>query len=314
MFDIFREASLYFIAVILEASGFMLIGCLVGSLIEEFLPDNTIPRLIGNRPIVGILVAGLIGLIFPVCECAIVPVMRKLIKKGTPPAIAITFMLAVPIVNPVVGLSTYIAFSNNLEIAGIRLVSGYILAVLIGMITLLAFRRNLNSQIIKSEDHIHNHGNKHCSHCSTEIVNGSDSRLKRLIEHTWTEFTEIAGFLFIGAAISAIFRSSIPIAILGELKNIPGLSTVFMMAAAFILNLCSEADAFIASSFTSLFSPGPLLAFMLIGPMLDIKLLIMYRSVFKPKLIIWLSVIIIVFVFLWVTILNFTGVIPELQR
>ncbi|MDC7226007.1 MAG: permease [Spirochaetales bacterium] len=310
MLDTFREASLYFIAVILEASGFMLIGCLVGSLIEEFLPDNTIPKLIGNKPIAGILIAGLIGILFPICECAIVPVIRKLIKKGTPTPIAITFMLAVPIVNPVVGFSTYIAFSNNLEIAGLRLASGYFLAVLIGMLTLFIFKDGIDSQIIQSHAHSHDH----CHHCSTVVIKSPGSRVKRLIEHTWTEFTEIAGFLFIGAGIAAIFRSSIPLAFLGNLKNVPGLSTLFMMAAAFILNLCSEADAFIAGSFTSLFSPAPLLAFMLVGPMLDIKLLIMYRTVFKPKLIIWLSVTIIVSVFLWVSILNFTGFIPELRR
>ena len=135
--ELIREASLYFIAVILEASGFMLIGCLIGALIEEFLPDDAIPGLIGNKPVTGILVAGLIGLVFPVCECAIVPVMRKLIRKGTPPEVAITFMLAVPIVNLVVGFSTYIAFSFNLKIALLRLVSGYILAVSIGVLTML---------------------------------------------------------------------------------------------------------------------------------------------------------------------------------
>lgn len=314
MLDIFTESSLYFIAVILEASGFMLIGCLIGSLIEEFLPDDTIPRLIGGKPVVGILIAGLIGFIFPVCECAIVPVMRKLIKKGTPPAVAITFMLAVPIVNPVVGFSTYAAFSLDFRIALLRLVSGYIIAVLIGLVTLLVFRKNLDSQIISQHGHGHPHSHTHSHCCHTGETKNTASRIKGLIDHTWIEFTEIAGFLFIGAAISAVFRSSIPIAFLSGLNSIPGLSTIFMMTAAFVLNLCSEADAFIAGSFTSLFKTGPLLAFMLIGPMLDIKLLVMYRTVFKPKLILWLAAVIIVSVFLWVTLLNTAGFIPELRK
>ena len=316
MLDIYREASLYFIAVILEASGFMLIGCLIGSLIEEFLPEETIPRLIGHRPVTGILIAGLIGIIFPVCECAIVPVMRKLIRKGTPPAVAITFMLAVPIVNPVVGLSTYFAFSNNLGIAALRLLSGYGIAVLIGWMTLLVFRHKLDMQIMQSRKHTdsHSHEHCHCHHCSTEAASGSGGRLSRIIDHSWSEFTETAGFLFIGAAIAAVLRASIPMTFFAGLNSLPGMSTLIMMTAAFILNLCSEADAFIASSFSSLFPPASLLAFMLIGPMLDIKLLVMYRSIFKPKLILWLAVVITISVFLWVTALNFTGIIPELKR
>ena len=143
MIAFIQESSLYFIAVILEAFGFMLIGCLIGGIIEEFLPDETIPNLIGKRQLRGILIAGLAGLVFPVCECAIVPVMSKLIKKGTPPAVAITFMLAVPIVNPVVIFSTFTAFSFSYQAALLRLISGYIVAVFIGMLISLIFRRAL---------------------------------------------------------------------------------------------------------------------------------------------------------------------------
>ena len=89
--------------------------------------------------------------------------------------------------------------------------------------------------------------------------------------------------------LSAVFHSSIPIAFLAGLKSLPGLSPIFMMAAAFILNLCSEADTFIAGSFATLFLPAPLLAFMLVGPMPDVKFLVMYRTVFRPRLILWLA-------------------------
>ena len=171
------------------------------------------------------------------------------------------------------------------------------------------FRWKLDSYVINNNEHLHCHCCGHEHHTA-----GAGTRILRIIEHTWKEFIGVAGFLFIGAGISALFRSSIPIAFLGGLKSVPGLSTVFMMAVAFILNLCSEADAFIAGSFASLFSAGPLLAFMLIGPMLDIKLLVMYRTVFKPRLILWLALVIIISVFLWTSFLDFAGLVPELRR
>ena len=316
MIIFFQEASLYFIAVVLEAFGFMLIGCLVGGVIEEFVPDDAIPRLIGKRQLTGILLAGLAGIVFPVCECAIVPVMSRLIKKGTPPAVAITFMLAVPIVNPVVIFSTFTAFSFSYQAAFLRFISGYIVAVFIGLLISAVYRKRLDSMIImKTEDEsCCSHGDCHAHHHNHSHASSLSARLKRIIEHSWDDFTGIAGFLFLGAAVSAVFRAIVSMQFLEVFKTVPGGSNLFMMIVAFVLNLCSEADAFIANSFTSLFPASALLAFMVLGPMLDIKLLIMYRRVFKSRLIIFLGVIIFITVFVWIALLDSTGLIPEVFR
>ncbi len=301
-----EEFSLYFISLIIEAAGFVLIGSIIGSVIEEFLPEDTIPRLMRNKTFGAILIAGLIGLLLPICECAIVPIAKKLMQKGTPPAVAITFMLAAPIVNSIVGLSTFVAFSSDVQMVLIRLLSGYVLSVLIGMFFIYPLRKNRDSLIL-SED---NHRNG-CSCCHDSHDHGPvpvKERLGHMAKHTWKEFSGAAGYLFIGAGIAAFFHSTVPMGLLDIFHRFPGGDKLFMMASAFILNLCSEADAFVARSFSGQFSPSALMAFMVLGPMLDIKLLAMYRTIFKPRMILILGITIFLSVFLWISLLDGVGI------
>jgi uncharacterized protein len=311
MREILQESALYFTAIILEAGGFVLLGSMVGSLIEEFIPETLIPRLIGKRPVAGILIAGLVGLAFPVCECAIIPVARKLIQKGIPPAAAVAFILAVPIVNPVVAFSTYMAFYGNLGITLLRMAGGYSIAVFIAMLA-LKWTPKIIPAAAPGHSH-HEHHNHACTHCAG-IPAGKSNRLERIVAHTWEEFAEVSVFLIIGALISAVFRATVSFGYLDGLSRLPAGPTLFMMAAAFLLNLCSEADAFVASGFSSAIPAAGLLAFMVLGPMLDIKLLAMYHTIFNRKTIRVLSVLIIVCVFLYITLLDLFNVIPGVAQ
>ncbi|MFZ5966994.1 MAG: permease [Bacillota bacterium] len=121
-----------FISIILEAIPFVMIGAFLSSIIQVFVSEQTIARFIPRSRVIGLVTAGLMGFIFPVCECAIVPIMRRLIKKGVPLYIAVTFMVAVPIVNPVVLASTYYAFSGQLYMPVLRGFLGFMGAILIG--------------------------------------------------------------------------------------------------------------------------------------------------------------------------------------
>ena len=298
--DWVREFSIYTTSVFFEAIGFVLIGCLVGSLIERFLKDGIILKLSGRNRIAGFFLSALAGIIFPVCECAIVPVVRSLIKKGMPPALGITFLLSVPIANPVVGISTYFAFNGSWKAAGLRMLAGYIISVIIGLTADLFLGKTILKTAVASccihsehshEDHSHE-GCGCCHNSSAEPAYDEDRSffhsLFKLLDHTWNEFFHIAPYFILGICAASLTRCLFNFQVFQELFNHEGASSVFMMAGAFALNLCSEADAFVAASFRSLVPGTAIFAFLVYGPMMDLKLLAMYQSLFSKRTSIFL--------------------------
>lgn len=312
-------------SIFLEALSFMLIGSIVSGVVEAFVPSGIIERLVlGNRFAV---VAGSasMGMFFPVCECAIVPVARRLLKKGVPLSAGIAFMLAVPIVNPVVIWSTAVAYQGEWSVVLTRVLIGFGIACTAAMIMGRAFsdKNALLPSVFPAKkqkacshnhdhkhehNHSHHHDHKHdhgpgCSH--THHVTHSEphktgmfgSRVISSLQHARDDFFDVAPFLVIGTLIAAIIRSSIPTSVIEHLAQSPVLETGSMMFLAFALNLCSEADAFIAASFTGIITLTGQMAFMVLGPMLDIKLLLMYRSVFRGKFIVALACVVVVLVF-----------------
>ncbi len=312
-------------SIFLEALSFMLIGSIVSGVVEAFVPSGIIERLVlGNRFAV---VAGSasMGMFFPVCECAIVPVARRLLKKGVPLSAGIAFMLAVPIVNPVVIWSTSVAYQGEWSVVLTRLLIGFGIACTAAMIMGRAFsdKKALLSSVYPAKkqkacshnhdhkhehNHSHHHDHKHdhgpgCSHTHHVIHSEPHktgmfgSRVISSLQHARDDFFDVAPFLVIGTLIAAIIRSSIPTSVIEHLAQSPVLETGSMMFLAFALNLCSEADAFIAASFTGIITLTGQMAFMVLGPMLDIKLLLMYRSVFRAKFIVVLASVVVVLVF-----------------
>src|SRR5205085_8605342 len=81
-------------------------------ILEEYVPQRLITRILPRSRSLAVAMGGLLGLIFPMCECGIIPVMRRLIRKGLPLSCCVAYILAGPIINGVVLLSTYVAFSN----------------------------------------------------------------------------------------------------------------------------------------------------------------------------------------------------------
>jgi uncharacterized membrane protein YraQ (UPF0718 family) len=137
----FATLSITFVSIFLEALPFMLLGAAIGGFIEVFVSKTVITRIVPARPLPAILLAAGLGLVFPVCECAIVPVVRRLFSKGLPLGAGIAFLLGGPIVNPLVALSTAVAYGNDPAIAGYRLASGYLIAVVMGLLIDRLFSR-----------------------------------------------------------------------------------------------------------------------------------------------------------------------------
>jgi uncharacterized membrane protein YraQ (UPF0718 family) len=261
-----------FVSIAVEAMPFILLGALVSATIAVYVPARLFER-VGRLPVaVQVPSAALGGLFFPVCECGSVPVARRLILRGVHPAAGITFMLASPVINPIVLASTWVAYSgrgSSLEMVAGRAGLGLVVAVLVGF----AVGRLRPGQLLRGRaqtGHDHDHDSL-----------GRAERAGHLAQHVASDFLFMGKFIILGAAVAASIQTLVPQDLVNAVANIPLVAPVALMGLAFVLSLCSQADAFVAVSLTS-FSPGSQLAFLVAGPMADTKLMLLYGGTFKP--------------------------------
>lgn len=293
--------STIFLSIILEGFPFIILGAIVSSIIQVWVSEETITKLIPKNKFLGLLSAALVGIIFPVCECAIIPIGRRLIKKGVPLNMAVTFMLAVPIVNPIVLISTYYAFWGYSIMVFLRAGFGILAAIVIGYIIGELYK----GYPLKQSIHIHSYKGV-CSHhnCSCGH-NNKGSNLKQIIGHVSEELYDVGRLFIIGAGISSAMQTFIPRQYIASIGSGSLSSILVMMLLAFILSICSETDAFIARSFASQFTSSSILGFLIFGPMIDIKNTMMLAGSFKIKLIIQLIFLIFTICFIMAVISSF---------
>lgn len=309
-----QQFTTILISIILEAIPFILLGAVVSSTIQVFVSKDQIAAILPRRRWLGVMVATLMGIIFPVCECAIIPIAKRLVKKGVPTGMAVSFMLAVPIVNPVVLLSTYYAFNNDFKMVALRAGLGFVVAVAIGLFInqdsfgegsiLRADGKSKKASCSCGCDHDHNHEEHHeeytLSHTARTRASHKKyttkfrrSKWQQILEHTGSEFIDISQYLIFGAIISALFQCYVDRQLITKVGTDPFLGVIFMMGLAFVLSLCSEVDAFIARTFLGQFTTGAVTAFLILGPMIDIKNMIMLLGNFKLKFVLKLTVYIV---------------------
>ncbi len=276
-----------FLGVTLQAIPFLLIGVLLSSAIQILLPqdflENHFPKSVG----MGIVTAVLAGFCLPVCDCASIPLFRGFVKKGVPLCSAVTFMTVAPVVNPVVMLSTYYAFGGSVKMVAYRVSFGIIAAVLIGLtFALRAPREDIISGQI-SENFLCSCG------CTTtsEAANTRRERITLFLRHAQAEFFQVGKFLLVGTAVSACFQM-ISTPLFGGLQGGSGRAAAIltMMLMAFAFSLCSTADAVIARSLLGQFPLGSVFGFLVFGPMIDIKNVLMLSSAFSKRFILRLSI------------------------
>ncbi|MCE5220565.1 MAG: permease [Clostridium sp.] len=280
-----------FTSIVLEAVPFIILGSFISAIIQTCISEEIITKLIPNVSILGYIGAALVGLIFPVCECAIVPITRRLMKKGLPVGVGVTFMLAVPIINPVVIMSTYYAFYDKQAMVILRTTGGFVAAILIGMIV-NALQEN--KQCIIS-DSIENDNYCNCG-CNASFEN--QSKFKAIFDHTNREFLDIMGYLIFGAFISSVFQVVASHGGFNFISDNKILVIIFMMFLGFVLSLCSEADAFVGRSFLANYSFSGVTAFLILGPMLDLKNLMILSGTFKKNFVFKLVITTISVVFI----------------
>ena len=275
-----------FLGIMLQAVPFLLIGVLLSSAIQLFLSQQFIERFFPKNRIGGTLFAILAGAALPVCDCASIPIFRSLLRKGIPVSTAVTFMLVTPVINPVVLFSTYVAFTGNWHIVACRAGLGIVCAVLVG----LTFCRTPVSAAGSGLDL----SGVLCT-CGSggQAAEGWRGTLLGYLRHTQTEFFTVGKYLTAGAFVSAIMQSltkKLP------LTNSSGLllPLLTMMALAFLLSLCSSSDAVVGRSFSAQLPMGAVMAFLVFGPMMDIKNVIMLSGSLPKKFILRLAVTVFV--------------------
>jgi uncharacterized membrane protein YraQ (UPF0718 family) len=319
---------LTFTSILYEAMPFIILGAVIAGILEEMLPQRLITRFLPRSRTLAIVIGALLGLIFPMCECGIIPVMRRLIRKGLPLSCCVAYLLAGPIINVVVMLSTFVAFSDMEKamepggglayqmgswwMMGLRVGLGFLVAVGTAHIVEFQYRKYgtkllmplaVPGKLPSSEEEAE----------AAEVKRSAWERLSNITDTALHDFIDITVFLILGALLAAFTRQMVTQEMIADLsRNHAVLSIGLMMLLAVLLCLCSEADAFVAASFITL-RPAAKLAFLVLGPMLDLKLYMMYTRVFRPRLIytIFLSVIIQVFAYSYVTHLLWEHYAPQ---
>jgi uncharacterized protein len=287
--QIVGDLAISFVAIIAEAMPFMLLGSLVGGMIEVFVPQEWVQRSLGTRGYGAVFIAAGIGVLFPVCECAIVPVVRRLLHKGVPLSAAIAFLLGGPIVNPIVAGSTWLAYRGDWEVVITRMIGGYAIAVTVALMMHILYR---NTDVLAEGAFAETAACGCCGHDHHAAAEPRTvARIWTAVQHACDDFFDVGKFLVIGAFVAALARTAIGVDELRQLFSSPVLAIVLMMGLAIALNLCSETDAFIAAGFQGVLPHSAQMAFMVLGPMLDMKLLLMYLTLFRKRVILTLSIL-----------------------
>jgi len=294
--DIGAKLSIFstlYMGIFIEAVSFLLLGSVVSGLIEVFVRKEDITRLIPRNPIKAVLVGGFLGFLFPVCECGVIPVTRRLYQKGLPVSVGITFLLAAPVMNPIVLASTYAAFGFGPILVG-RYVITLIMAVVIG--ALFTLQRS-PQKILGAKSLASIAGGSGNPGGAGNYMAATDRMpffpgLVRAMRLATDDFFEIGRYLIIGCALAAGMQTFIQQDALVGLARHPVLSVLATAALAFILSLCSTTDAIIALTFRAQgFTSGSILTFLTFGPMVDIKSTLMYLTVFKRKPVLYMIVV-----------------------
>jgi uncharacterized protein len=331
--------STYFIAIVLEAVPYILIGSLIAGIIELFMPASLLPRLTKKLGLLGIPATAVVAPAFPACECGVLAVARGLMRKGLPLPHTITYLLAGPILNPTVLFTTWLAFQDA-RYPILRGIGGLFVAITVGFIIYrISAKRILLPSVEASLQRQQEQADCDAG-CNTPASLNLGAALKnsavipksislpvaptpavspvivlgkakprrsiaatlgQLSSHVIDHFLEMAAFFLLGVFIAAAMKTYFGNAVFDSLAANIILAPLAMMATAFILSLCAEADAFVAASFTQ-FSIAAQMAFLVFGPMFDIKLFLMYRLVFRTSFIIAIALALTILTLIYVLV------------
>lgn len=283
--------STRFLGIFIEAIPFLLLGTVASGLIDAFISADDIARWMPRNPILATLAGTFMGFLFPVCECGVVPVVRRLYTKGLPMSVGVTFLLAAPVINPVVLVSTYVAFGFGAVLIG-RFVITILVALAVGLVFAYAARpqdvlRPTSLAPVMGGDGEAALGDVIPLYARTPrkpLLAG----LRDAIISAGDEFFEMGRYLILGSLLAAAMQTLVSQDVLLALGRGPVVSVIVMQLLAFVLSVCSTVDSFLALAFAGTFTTGSILAFLTFGPMVDIKSTLMFLGVFRRRTVLYL--------------------------
>jgi len=321
-----NNAFTLFLSLLVEAMPFLLLGVLFSGVLLLFVDERQLIAKLPKNPLLGALVGSFIGFLFPVCECGNVPVARRLLMQGVPAPVAIGFLLAAPTINPIVIWATWTAFRGQPEIVVLRVVFSLVIATIMGWVfsaqadlrpllqPTAAFglkptptkpkpkqwsvqRESPTPELLRSGTFLLGQPGQlvrldatvlQATLAATAPTKPLIDRLGLLLENTVQELRELGAVLVLGSAIAATIQVLVPREVILNLGAGPVSSVAAMMLLSGLVSICSTVDSFFALSFASTFTSGSLLAFLVFGPMIDLKGVGLLLSIFKPRAVIYL--------------------------
>lgn len=279
--DSARDFVTLSVSVIIESLPFVFLGIVLSAVVQIWLPEGFLLRRLPRNPAARRITLSMLGMLLPVCECGNVPLARGLIVNGLTVAESMTFLFAAPILNPITIITTQQAFGWDSPILVSRILGGFLIANLVGWIysrhpqpeTLLTPRFQAACAI----------GDHHLE---------SDGRLRRSVTLFARETNAMLPALFVGAALAGLIQIAVSRDVLVTLGGNPVWSVLALMILAFVVAICSNVDAFFILSFGATFMPGAIVAFLVFGPMIDIKMLALLRTTFTARTLLQLTLIV----------------------
>jgi uncharacterized protein len=252
-----------FVAIAVQALPFLVLGVVISAVVAAFVPAGFLPRALPRRPALAVPVAAAAGAALPGCECGSVPIAGRLVARGALPAAALAFLLSAPAINPVVLTATAVAFPGRPLVMVARLLASLLTSVIVGLV----WARTGADELLERARR-------------RPVAEGRP--LAVLVATAQHDLLQAGGFLIVGAATAATLQTVVPRGVLDAVAGAGPLALLALAGLAVVMAICSEADAFVAASLTQ-FSLTARLAFMVVGPMVDVKLIALQAGTFGRR-------------------------------
>lgn len=265
------------LSVMIEALPFVMLGICIAIVVQVWLPAERLLTYLPQQPLLRRACLSLLGIALPVCECGNVPLARGLLAKGLTPSESLVFLLAAPILNPVTIITTQQAFAGDMTILWARVFGGFAIANLVGWV----YARRPAEELLT---------NTFVASCQADHVQQSKRVASLAIFRR--EVQAMLPALVVGAGLAGLVQVVVSREVLVSLGSQPVWSVIAMVALAFIVSICSNVDAFFALAFRQTFMTGALVSFLTFGPMIDIKMLSLLRTTYRPSVLLQVSAIV----------------------
>jgi uncharacterized protein len=289
--DKLQDTITLMLGIVYEALPFVFFGVLLSVIIGRYIGDNVIHKALPKKGWVRRPVLSMLGLFLPVCECGNIPLARGLIQKGLKPGEVLTFLFAAPIINPITIYTTSQAFNTEPEVVIVRVVAAFIIANIVGSLFSSAKKKEMLTEDFHTTCELH-------SLKKNRTTTSINSEVTVLAKNFSDETLKLMPALIGGSLLAGVIQTMIPRSILLSVSSEPVLAILAMLLLAFIVSICANVDAFFALSLSNIFPTSAIVAFLVFGPMIDIKILSMLRTTFKSWVLLTTTIIIFLMSFL----------------